>query len=213
MLNKYLLKNFMWLHNFLYLSRRCLWMMMMMDSSVGEPWISLRYWAIHFIYIFQQQMCGIILTAECSNVGWRLGLCRFVSFQYLIWWTILEFSISSVGIRRFLLSINTDSTVSLIGHSMLLWMVVGVNCYMRCRECFRAVFWVNFCFSCTLRWELFSLCSVYFIMWMISPWLLCHLLLMWVQIPSTMISVRLVSDLYLEILSSTLRMSWSAFND
>ena len=60
-------------------------------------------------------------------------------------------------------------------HSMLWWMVVGVNCLMLCEEWIIAVFLARYCSSCTLR-SFFPFWKISWSVMLMAPlwWLLCH---------------------------------------
>ena len=73
------------------------------------------------------------------RVSSRLGLCKLISAQPLIWSPIMEFSIGSVLCCK-----NVNSFYQ-IDHNTLWWMLVGVNWLMLCQEYRSAVFWARYC--------------------------------------------------------------------
>ena len=76
------------------------------------------------------------------KVGRRLGSCRLISVQPLIWSTIRALSILSIGSALWALEALCRlylHSFCQTYHSTIWWMVVGVNC-LTYQECNREVF-------------------------------------------------------------------------
>ena len=77
--------------------------------------------------------------------------CRLISVQPLIGLTIWAFSIGSVlWVLEVLCSLYWQSFCQ-TDHSILWWMVVGVNWLTLFQEYRRGVFWATYSSSCTLQ--------------------------------------------------------------
>ena len=85
------------------------------------------------------------------RVGRRQGSCRLISVQPSMGSTIRVLSIcSALWVLEVLCCLYWYSFYQ-TDHIRLWWMVVGVNWLTLYKECRRAVFWVRYCSSCTLR--------------------------------------------------------------